>query len=324
MGERTILVGDAGGTNVRFALARAAGEGVALSDIWKRRGGDFSSFDLAIDAYLSEVKPELDGASFGFAGAVSRGRVELLHRDWVVDRGQLQARLGLARVVVVNDFFAMARAAPELSPDGVREIAPGKPDPEGSLAVGGPGTGFGVAMLRRSEQGWIVVGGEGGHQIFAPQTDLEWKLAERLRRTVDYVSNEFIAAGAGFEETRDALFDILGAPPRRLSQAEVIAQAKAGDTACLALCRLRAATVMTTMGDMALVANATGGVFIAGGVSFHLAPWLKEKTAIDRFRQRGPRAGLLAPIPINLIASESAPLIGAAKLWLDVESRGWL
>lgn len=324
MSAGAILVGDAGGTNVRFALARPAGGGVALSDVWKRRGEDFATFDLAIDAYLSEVKPTLDGAAFGFAGAVSHGRVELLHRDWTVDRRELQARLGLARVVVVNDFFAMARAAPELPAEGIREIAPGKPDPEGALAVGGPGTGFGVAMLRRSEQGWIVVGGEGGHQIFAPQTDLEWKLAERLRQSVGYVSTEFVAAGAGFAETRDALFDLLGAPPRKLSQADVIAQAKAGDPACLAFCRLRAATVMTTMGDMALVANATGGVFIAGGVSTHLEPWLKEKAAIDRFRQRGPRAGLLAPVPINLIASESAPLIGAAKLWLDVENRGWL
>jgi glucokinase len=324
MGERVILVGDAGGTSVRFALARETNGRIALSDVWKRPGSDFRTFDLAIETYLSGTKPKLGGAAFGLAGAVADGRVQLLHRDWMVDRRDLQARLGLERIVVVNDFFAMARSAPELSAGDVRDISPGEPDPSGSLAVGGPGTGFGVAVLRRFDRGWIVVGGEGGHQAFSPQTETEWKLAERLRETVGYVSNELVAAGAGFEDTRDALFSVMGVTPRWLTQAEVIEQAKAGDPACLELCRIRAATVMTAMGNLALASNATGGVFIAGGVSQHIEPWLKEKAALDRFRQRGPRTAFMAPIPIRLIASEEAPLLGAAKLWLDAEERGWL
>jgi glucokinase len=324
MTERAILVGDAGGTSVRFALARETKSGVALSDLWKRPGADFRTFDLAIDAYLAGTKPKLGGASFGLAGAVADGRVQLLHRDWLVDRRDLQSKLGLERVVVVNDFVSMARSAPELSGDDLREISPGAPDPAGSLAVGGPGTGFGVAMLRRYGQGWIVVGGEGGHQAYAPQTETEWKLAERLRETVGYVSSELVAAGSGFEDTRDALFHVMGREPRWLTQAEVIEQAKAGDATCLELCRIRAAAVMSLMGNLALVSGATGGAFIAGGVSQRLEPWLKEKAALDRFRQRGPRTQFMAPIPIRLIASEEAPLLGAAKLWLDVEGRGWL
>jgi glucokinase len=331
MHEGAILVGDAGGTNVRFALMHLDAGRIRLSDIWKRPGADYATFDVAIDAYLAETKPKLAGASFGLAGAVADGRVQLLHRNWLVERDALKAKLGVSRVVVVNDFFAMARSAPELEGADMREIAPGKANPRGSLAVGGPGTGFGVAMLRRLldetppiTDGWIVIGGEGGHQAFAPQTEIEWKFAARLREIQGYVSNELVASGSGFEASLEALADVMGAKRPKLSQSEVIEQAKAGDVLALEFCRIRAATVMTAMGNMALVCNATGGVFIAGGVSLRLEPWLKESAALDRFYGRGLRTELMKPIPIRLIASEAAPLIGSAKLWLDEQARGWL
>jgi glucokinase len=319
-----ILVGDAGGTNVRFALAHVDGETVRLTDVWKRPGADYPTFEAAIGAYLAGAKPLLSGASFGLAGAIQAGRVEMLHRGWVVDVAQLRSLLALDRVVMVNDFFAMARSAPALGGDSLAEIAPGQSDPQGSLAIGGPGTGFGVGLLRRYSGGWIVVGGEGGHQAYSPQTELDARFAERLREAIGYVSNEAVASGSGFETSLEALAHTLGLKPRKLSQAEVISAAQAGDPLCLEFCRLRARCVMTAMGNMALAANATGGVFIAGGVSQRLAPWLRENPALERFYSRGPRTGLMRPIPINLILSEQAPLIGAAHLWLDEGGRGWL
>lgn len=324
MKHDAILVGDAGGTNVRFALAHAEGGRVTVSGIWKRPGADYPSFEAALDAFLSETKPALAGAAFGLAGVVEDDRVELLNRGWTVDLATVRSKLGVERIVAVNDFFAMARAAPELAPDQLRMIAPGRPDPHGAIAIGGPGTGFGIGVLRWSHQGWIVVGGEGGHQAFNPQTDIEWKLATRLRETLGYVSNEIVAAGVGFDETRDALFAVMGFRPKPLSQSELIDAAKAGDAVALEFCRLRARTVMTAMGNLALVANATGGAFIAGGVSQHLEPWLRERASLDRFYARGIRSGLMKPIPVSLIASESAPLMGAAHLWLDEQARGWL
>jgi len=324
MVQDAILVGDAGGTNVRFALARTEGEKVGVTGLWKRPGADYPSFEDALDAFLGEATPKVSGAAFGFAGVVAGDSVELLNRGWTVDLAAVRSRLGLGRIVAVNDFFAMARSAPELAPDQARPIASGEAEPQGAIAVGGPGTGFGIAVLRWSPQGWIVVGGEGGHQAFSPQNEIEWKLAERLRNTVGYVSNEDVAAGIGFEATLAALNAVMAKPSRRLTQAEVIEAAKAGDPVALEFCRLRARTVMTAMGNLALVANTTGGVYIAGGVALHLEPWLKERDALDRFYQRGVRSGLMQPIPIRLIASELAPLMGVAHLWCDEQARGWL
>jgi glucokinase len=329
--EGAILVGDIGGTNVRLALAHLTDSGIVLSDVWRKPGADFASFADAVQAYLGDGRGTIAGASFGFAGPVAHGEVQMLHRDWVIRRSDLQAQLNVERVVLVNDFFAMARSAPDLSGEAVREIAPGDADPAGSIAVGGPGTGFGVGVLRRFMDetpprtgGWVVVGGEGGHQAFAPQTELEWSVATRLKAELGYVSNEVVASGSGFEATLAALAHAMGAPHQMLTPQEVIERARAGEALSLEMCRLRARTVMTAMGDTALAAYATGGVFIAGGVGVHLEPWLKEGEALDRFWRRGQRTALMSAIPLKLIVSDQAPLVGAALLWRDEQSRGWL
>ncbi len=88
-----ILVGDAGGTNVRFALARFEGGRIALSEIWKRPGTDYPSVSRRRSMRsLPETKPDvLRRPSFGFAGVVADGdTVELAQSR--VDRRSLSAR----------------------------------------------------------------------------------------------------------------------------------------------------------------------------------------------------------------------------------------
>ncbi len=328
MSETVILLGDAGGTHVRFALAHVSRDGdgvvIGLSPIWKRRGADYATFNAALDDYLREARRRPAGAAFGFAGAVRDGRVDLLNRNWSADSRELAAKLDVESVIMVNDFFAMARAAPELSAGDLLTLSSGEADPEGAIAVGGPGTGFGIGVLRRVRDGWVVVAGEGGHQTYSPQTDLEWRVAEGLRARGVYVSNEVVAAGIGFDATRDALAEAMGLAPSLLSQADVMDAAGKGDAFALEFCRLRARAVMTVMGNLALSSNAAGGVFLAGGVTQRLVPWLSEADVRARFYKRGPRTELLSRFPIRLITSEAAPLIGATHLWLDQNSRGWL
>ncbi|HEX5006149.1 MAG TPA: glucokinase, partial [Hyphomonadaceae bacterium] len=55
MADHEILVGDAGGTNVRLAIARVSSGAVSLPEIWKRPGADFKTFDAAIEAFLATL-----------------------------------------------------------------------------------------------------------------------------------------------------------------------------------------------------------------------------------------------------------------------------
>lgn len=321
---RTILVGDVGGTNVRFALARSGSDGVKLSQVWKRPGRDFPDFMAAMSAFRAAHTDKLDGAAFGLAGIVEGGAVSLLHRPWTVRSAEVAASLSVGRVVLVNDFEAMARSAPELAPSESIDISKGQAR-SGSIVVAGPGTGLGLATLKQAgSAGWIVIGGEGGHQLFAPQDEFEWALAQRLRAIHGYVSNEHVASGSGFENLLAAAASVLGVPRPSATPEDIERRAEAGEELALAVCRVRAGTVMAAAGDAALAANASGGVWLAGGVGQALEPWLKESRALDRFYVRGPRTEFMAGISIRLITSDLAPLLGAAWLWLDEERRGWI
>ena len=160
--------------------------------------------------------------------------------------------------------------------------------------------------------------------MFAPQSELEWKVADRLRARGVYVSNEVIASGSGFQQTLSALADVVGVAVSETDPAKVADLARSGDPLSLEMCRMRARCTMAALGDAALAANATGGVFVAGGVSLHLKQWLAEPAAIACFRARGPRSELLADAPIRLITGDYAALKGAAALWRDQQERGWI
>ncbi len=344
---QTIIVGDIGGTNVRLAFARLNRDSVTLESVWKQPGSQYATFRDALDDFLA-AHPEAEGGSrvknarggglegggavgiaLGLAGPVVGGRVEMLHSGWVVDAADIGTHLSTDAVLMVNDFVAMARSAPELTDDQTQMLSEGSADPIGNIVVGGPGTGFGLGTLKQARSGqrpagWVVVGGEGGHQAFSPETDLEWRVAETLRANGVYVSNEVIASGSGFRVTLDALAMVLDLPVTTDDPAAIIEQAEKGDALALALCRLRARCTMAALGDAALAANATGGVFIAGGVSPYLEPWLTEAEAIARFRKRGPRSPLLADIPIRLVTGDKGALLGAAALWRDKQERGWI
>ncbi len=74
---------------------------------------------------------------------------------------------------------------------------------------------------------------------------------------------------------------------------------------------------MSALGDGALINGTRGGVVITGGVAERLADWLAQPEALERFFQRGPMRDYMTAIPIRLLQSGQAALIGAAVLHFD-------
>ncbi|WP_018149523.1 glucokinase [Henriciella marina] len=317
-----VLVGDIGGTNVRFAVARQgfAGKPV-VSDVSVMPGDDFDAFDDALSAYLDQLgKGAPREALIALAGPVSKGRVQLTNRDWMVDTARLQEKCGLASVRLVNDYAAMARAIPELPEGAFRLIHEGEPDSSSRqpILVSGPGTGLGMAtLIPVGTAGWRVLTGEGGHAAFAPATPREWALAEKLRESHVYVSRELVLSGSGFDAVHKALCDIDGTPWEKTPPGEVLERANEGDPICRDICEIKARGTLYALGDAALTNGTKGGVVITGGVAEQLADWLAAPGAIDRFLQRGPMSDYMQPIPIRILMSGEAALIGAAALQFD-------
>ena len=319
----SVLVGDIGGTNVRFARARLGFAGhPEIEDVAVLPGDDFDTFDTALSQYLSgfgQHRPRQ--ALFAFAGPVKDGVVRLTNRDWTIDSHQVARSLGFERVRLVNDYAAMARAIPELPESCFKVLNEGQvPIERAPILVAGPGTGLGMAtLLPEGERGWRVLTGEGGHAAFAPRTTREWVLTQHLRETFGYVSKEMVLAGKGLDDVHRALCEIDGVTWKRMAPADMLIEARAHAGICRDICEIRAGATMDALGNAALINGTRGGVVITGGVAERLVYWLEQPAAMERFFERGPMSDYMPPIPIRLLLEGKAALIGAAALHYDEE-----
>lgn len=319
-----VLVGDIGGTNVRFALARRGFAGhCVVSDISIMPGDDFETFDDALNAYIASLgEPAPPKALIALAGPVDEGHVKLTNRDWIVDARRLEKNTGLSRVRLVNDYAAMARSIPELPESDFRLLQAGDPDEHERLPilVSGPGTGLGMAtLIPDGPHGWTVLTGEGGHAAFAPFNDRERALAAQLEKSHGYVSRELVLSGSGLNAVHRALCAIDGILWEECEPGDIMKRALEGDVICRDICEIRARGTLYALGDAALMNGTRGGVVITGGVAERLADWLAAPEALARFNNRGPMSDYMPPIPIRLLLSGEAALVGAAALHFDEE-----
>lgn len=316
----SVLVGDVGGTNVRFGIASLSDGKIVIDAFQKMRGDDFASFNAALMKYAADQNLDLAGmpAVFALAGPPKDGTVQLTNReDWTVSESDLVQTIGLSSARLVNDFAAMARAVPELDPENLLLIKKGTAVVGEPIIVAGPGTGFGVATLIPTRSGgWRVLSGEGGFMAFAPRTPTEVALCERLGRDHGYVYNELVCAGIGLEPVHKALCELFERSYEPMPPGEMLTLAKDGDHMYLELCRIRARAVLGAVGDLVLANGARGGVVLAGGVTERLVDYLTEDAAIARFTKRGSNTPYVEACPVHLMHDPKAPLIGAAALHL--------
>lgn len=322
----SMLVGDVGGTNCRFAVARRDDKGaIALAHLMRFANDDFPDFGRALHAYLGRLAGEVPArALFALAGPPDEtGAITLTNRDWPTIRpGDLSSIAGFGEVTLVNDFAAMARAVPEMPADAFETILDGTGKPGAPILVTGPGTGFGISTLLPARGGgWHVLTGEGGHAAYAPRTLREAEIAARLAAGHGFVSTESVVSGAWLQPVFEVVSALHGQPPATLSPAEILARATAGEPVCAEVCELRAAAIMGAAGDAALITGAQGGVVLTGGVAERMGRWLRARQAEARFRQRGARTDWMAEIPVRVLHAAEAPLVGAAALAFDLAAR---
>jgi glucokinase len=308
-----LLVGDVGGTNVRFAMAHRSAGRFVIDHFEKLEGDDFGSFEDTLESYLATTGLKPHHACFALAGPVRGGEVLLTNRRWHVSASHVSRRFGIGTVNLVNDFAAMARAVPEYDSATFETIVDGTPLEGAPVLVAGPGTGFGVATLLGSDVStWHVLNGEGGHVAFAPRNAMELELTRILLERHGYVSNELVASGSGLNAVHEAFCEMHGRAYVETSPQEMRRLADAGDAMFLSLIQLRANTVMSAVGDLVLANGALGGVVLAGGVTDRISDFLKSPEACERFVERGTLCQYLRNCPVSLMRDPEAPLIGAA------------
>ena len=110
------LLADIGGTNIRLAW-QATPQG-PFNDIRVQPCDDYPSLTAAVSAYLAQVQvPQPREAAFGIANPVVGDAVRMTNHSWSFSQRAVQEALGLQRLIVINDFTALALALPQLKPE---------------------------------------------------------------------------------------------------------------------------------------------------------------------------------------------------------------
>lgn len=315
------LLADIGGTNIR--LACQAGPQAPLQRTRVLQCAEYPGVEAAIRAYLQQVGAPLPReAAFGIANPVVGDRVSMTNHSWSFSRAALQQALGLDRLVVVNDFAALALALPMLTPELLRQVGGAAPVAGAAVALLGPGTGLGVSGLifpPGSEDG-VPLMGEGGHTTLAAKTRREFDVLELLGERYGHVSAERAISGAGLVDIYHALRTLARRGGEEVSSAAQVTQLalQSHDAPALESLDMFCGFLGDVAGNLALTLGARGGVYLGGGMVPRLGDWFAQSSFRPRFEAKGRFRAYLETIPCWIIDPGATPALHGAARALDL------
>lgn len=311
------LIADIGATNARFALVGADGE---FRQIRVVPGEEYASLQDAVAAYLTNELPlsglpSIEAAALAVAAPIVGDQVTFMNSPWSFSIGALRKQLGIARIEVVNDFTAVALAAPHLKPEDRQQVGGGEPVMRGTIGVLGPGSGLGVSGLIPVDGGWRPLSGEGGHVTMAPASPREGRVLDRMRERFDHVSAERVLSGPGLVNLYNTLAEIDGVPAASYTAAQITDPGIAArDPQCREAVEMFCAMLGTVAGNLALTLGALGGIYVAGGIVPKLGAAFAASGFRQRFEAKGRSRPYLARIPSYVITHPFPAFVGLTQL----------
>ncbi|TLX65172.1 glucokinase [Stutzerimonas nosocomialis] len=305
------LVGDIGGTNARFALWRDQ----RLESIRVLSTAAHANPEAAIRAYLDEVGQSVDSlraVCLACAGPVEGEEFRFTNNHWRLNRRAFCEDLGLAELLLVNDFSAMALGMTRLHEGERVTVCEGEPEAGRARLVIGPGTGLGVATLLPLEGvGWRALPGEGGHvclPIGSPREAALWGL---LHEELGHVNAEAILSGSGLQRLYRTSCCLDGRKAELESAAQITEAALAGEPYAAQVLQQFCIWLGRIAGDNVLTTGARGGVYIVGGIVPRFVDFFLGSGFRESFCDKGFMTPYFEGIPVWLVTAEYPGLEGA-------------
>ena len=312
-----ILAADIGGTNTRLALIETTGSEARIVARDSSPSPGLSSLAQRVQRFLAG-RPVPARACFAVAGPVVDGTVRTTNLPWTIRTAELARDIGVPDTILINDFAAVGESLALLGPADLVTLQTGRRDPAGPIALIGAGTGLGQGFLFHDGTRYRVRASEGGHASFAARTAREWELRTWLTRRLGPVSWEHLLSGRGLS----AAYQCLSGSAAAEEPAAISARGLDGsDPAAVEALDLFAAVYGAQAGNLALTVLATGGVYLAGGIAPRLIAKLQDGTFLKAFLEKGELEEFLTRVPVQVIMSPDAGLLGAAAV--AARGRSW-
>jgi glucokinase len=295
------LVADIGGTGSRLARLRD-GRLIEAAATYSNR--EFSAFSSVLESFLAGHPTLPAQMALAVAGPVHNQSVTMTNLGWTICAEDLAESFRIPRVVIVNDFAAIAWATIGMNAADLFQVGGGTPLAKANRGVIGPGTGLGVSGLIAAGDNWEALTGEGGHVTLAATDPEEASLFARVAAEFGHCSAERLISGPGLARI---YMLVAGAklPPEDITQ-----RAQAGDVAAMHAVELFCRLLGTVTANLALTLGAQGGIYLAGGI----LPAIKELFAASGFRERfeakGRFANYLAAIPTYIVTRPTPSFVG--------------
>lgn len=327
-----VLAGDIGGTKTILAVfSRDNGPKKPLEHrVYVSQ--QYDSLEGIIEQFLEETGASVERACLGVAGPVLQDQVRLTNLGWFLDARELCSRFGWKRVSLLNDMQALGYSIPVLERESLHTLNEGKPVPGGAIAVLAAGTGLGEGFLTWENGFYRAHPSEGSHAAFAPVGELQIGLLRYMNQQgYEHVSFERVCSGAlgipnlysylqsiGLDEPqwlREELAAVEDPTPVILKAA--LEQSRPCEIAVRTL-ELFVEILGAEAGNLALKVLATGGIYLAGGISPRILPYLKRPAFLEALQNKGRFKETLANIPVHVILDPEAGLWGAAAYGLQM------
>ncbi len=311
--QRLALLGDIGGTTARFAIGDC--DELTVTHFAAFQVKMFPSLQDTVSHYLESIPFRPDLAGFAVAAPMNGEMMEMTNAPWKFTASDIRKVAGAERIVFLNDFEALALSLPYLTAHDLHSIGSGKAVEGTPKVVLGPGTGFGMSALVRTQSGWTTVPGEGGHISFGATNEREWAILKIIAENGGHISLERLLSASGLERIHAALASISGRDAAALKAIDIIKAAEdetEPDPLAVDALDCFISILARIAGDAALSFGARGGVYLGGGIAPRIVKSLDEGRFRKSFDQKGRLSGWLAQVPVNVIMAKDAGLRGAA------------
>jgi glucokinase len=319
-----VLAGDVGGTNARIALVEVDEGRARMVRRETYPSRDYPGLAAIVRRFSRDAASLPQRACFGIACPVVGDDCTAPNLPWTVNLRALAADIGIPRTSLINDFVAIGHGVELLGPADLATLQEGQPEPHGSIALIGAGTGLGQGFLVWNGNHYRVLPSEGGHGDFAPRGKLQNGLLQFLDQEFGRVSWERVLSGPGIVSAYRYLRasgvaseqDAVRVEMEREDPAVVVSRHALAGTDCLSdrtldlFCEILGAQA----GNLALTLVATGGVYIAGGIAPRIVERLKRGEFLSAFRDKGRMSDLVSRMPVHVIMNPYVGLLGAAAV----------
>jgi glucokinase len=316
------LLADIGGTHARFAWQQASR--APLESVQVLSCCDHAGLSEAAKYWLqTNHLPAPRQAAIAVACPVNSDFVKLTNNNWSFSVQSIQSQLDLERLLVVNDFTALALALPVLEHKHLFPLGPVEQLPfqrREPVALLGAGTGLGVSgLLPNPNGGWTALSGEGGHISLAIHNLLQRDVWSVLQEQIGHVSAEDVLSGQGLVNLYSCLLALESGrwPDLQISPSAITNLASRKDPLALKTLGLFFEWLGCAAGDLALTLGAVGGVYIGGGIAPRVRSFLETSTFRSNFESKGRFSSYLSAIPIWLIDAPVSPALEGASTLLD-------